>query len=161
MIRRKINRFTRYAQMACLCSVFISVTCCADSKNSQTINSFFKKATLGGASRNYDLRTVIPAEWERVCIGYFPYASQAHIEEKFRGKVLGKYKVVGDSNWMLLGINAKNEITQVVLDVDVSIFLSKNFRSTRTGHVDCVYREQAILTPTINNGKQYIKFGNL
>lgn len=153
-------RIERYAGAACLAFVLLSLVSCSNYRITRTTNSFFKEVARGGPQKEYDLRTVIPDEWERICIGYFPYQKQSHVEKKLGGKIVGKSEIVpNDTNWMFFGINAKNEITQVVLDHEVSIFLGDNFTMSGLG-VNCVPREQAVLTPTIRDGKPCLKLGH-
>ncbi|MFZ5864396.1 MAG: hypothetical protein ACOYXY_00800 [Thermodesulfobacteriota bacterium] len=125
----------------------------------RAVNTFFGEVVLGGPSKNYDLRTHIPKEWERVCIDFLPYAPQTFVEEKFAGKIRGEYQIVCDTNFMLLGINANNEITQVVLDKDVSRFLGNSFRGCDPGCVNCVPREKAVLRSITRNGTSFLELG--
>ncbi|WP_157212172.1 hypothetical protein [Desulfomonile tiedjei] len=110
-------------------------------------------------SSHYDLRDVVPGDWEEVCIVYFPYISRSDIEKKFQGKVVGREKFVSEAHWMLLGINGKREITQVVLDVDVGRFLADNFKGA-SWQRNCVSSQEAVLTWITQNGQRYLKLGN-
>jgi hypothetical protein len=152
-------RLTRYVTIACLGFVYFSATGCADWRTSRAINSFFREVALSGPSKNYDLRSVIPADWQEVCIAYFPYAEQSHIEEKFGGKIRGEYQITFEDQYMLLGINANNEITQVVLD-GVGSFLANHFRFGVWRRANCVSREQAVLISRTSNGQQYLTLGD-
>jgi hypothetical protein len=157
-----ITRFRRSARIVCLCFLVFFAISCTDYRTRRDINSFFREVAQGGPSRSYDLRSVIPDEWEKVCIGYFPYENQKHIEKKFGGKVRGNFKiVVNKSDWMFLGINAENEITQVVLDREISTFLFNNFRGVAAWGGSCVSRDQAVLIWLTHNGKPYLKLGDL
>jgi hypothetical protein len=154
--------FSRWARIVCLCFLVFFAISCSDYRTRRDINSFFKEVAQGGPSRSYDLRSVIPHDWDRVCLGYFSNLDQKHIEKKLGGKIGGNFTIFGyKSDYMVLGINAENEITQVVLDREISIFLSKNFRGLNVWGARCVSRDQAVLTSRSDNGKQYLKLGDL
>ena len=141
--------------------MFFAISC-TDYRTRRDINSFFREVAQGGPSRSYDLRSVIPDEWERVCIAYFPYAMPSDIEERFGAKIRGKFEVVvNDANFMVLGINAENEITQVVPDREISMFLGNNIQGLGLWRASCVSRQHAVLIPITDNGKQYLKLGDL
>ncbi|MEW6530966.1 MAG: hypothetical protein AB1473_09035 [Thermodesulfobacteriota bacterium] len=158
-MRELIIHVAKCAQMACLCGVLVLTSSCSDYIISWRINKFFKEISVKEPSSHYDLRDVIPGEWEEVCIAYFPYITRSDIERKFQGKVVGREKFVSDAHYMLLGINGKREITQIVLDVEVGAFLSDNLKGA-AWRVNCVPRQEAVLTWMTENGRRYLKLGN-
>ncbi len=127
-MREMSIRVAKYAQFVCLAGILVLITSCSDYMLNRKINAFFKQMNVNERVSYYDLRDVIPVEWEEVCIVYFPYITRSDIEKKFHGKVVGPDKFVSKAHWMLLGINGKREITQVVLDVEVGTFFLDNFR---------------------------------
>jgi len=157
-MRELIVQLMKYAQIACLSGLLVLTSSCSDYIISRKMNSFFKQINVSEPSSYYDLRNIIPEEWEEVCIVYFPYMTRSDLEKKFHGKIVGRDKFVGKAHWMLLGINGKREITRVVLDVEVGAFLADNFRGA-SWRVNCVSREQAVLTWITENGKRYLKLG--
>ncbi len=142
-------------------SALLFATACDGGRDlGEAINAHLSKITRNDAQTSLDLQSVIPAAWEKVCLGYFPYTSKSRIEDEYRGKILGEFKVVGDSNWILLGITASNEITQVVLDLEISKYLGDHFRGTAT-EKSCVSRDQAVIVSAHHEGKRVIHLGKL
>ena len=159
-MRVKVTRLMRREQR--LGAIFmLGVAACSVSFNVNEAMRYFFLAEEGGkASSSLELRSMAPIAWEKLCLVYFPYASQFHIEEKYQGKILGEYKSVGDANWMLLGITGNNEITQVVLDLEVSKYLGEHFRPVASSS-QCVSRANAVLVLEADgNGERYVRLGN-
>lgn len=138
-------------------SMTFSPACLSGEKINRIVGAYLKDIERGATSNSLDMRSNIPAEWMRVCIGYFPYASKVSIERKLQGKVRGEYVVTGDDKWMFLGMNAAGEINQSVFDAEASKLLGKYYRSSR--EVDCVDRELAVLTPKKKDGMVEISLG--
>ena len=166
---REMVGLTKYARIGCLGMVFCFVIGCTDwgmgeaiqsVRVSRRINGFLRQAVRYGASRNYDLRPNIPIEWKRVCIDSAPYANQTIAEKKYGGKFHGKYQQLDDSSLMVVGIDANNEMTQVVLDGDVSRFLGQTYRGCGRNCLNSVSREQAVLTPVTRDGKTRLQLGS-
>lgn len=151
-----LSRFSRLRISAtCMVAALFTVNCLKVDIGS-AVNSRFKESIRGDMD-HVDLRTVVPANWERICIAYLPYAAGSDVEKKYQGKIVGQYNLSGDANWMILGISAQREISQIVLDVDVSRFLASNLSSVSD---NCAYRTEAVLKSTTNNGKKTFHFGS-
>ncbi len=163
VVARNIGK--HYSLNAILPSVFLFVStllvtmaCDGDRKLNEAINGHLSRIVHNDAQESLDLRNIIPGAWEKVCLGYFPYASRSRIEDEFRGKIIGEFKVVSDSNWLLLGITANNEITQVVLDLEISRYFGDHFRGLPTAR-SCVSRDQAVIASVSQEGKRFIYLG--
>lgn len=139
-------------------ALLVATACDGDRELNEAINAHLSRIMRNDAQASLDLQSVIPAAWEKVCLGYIPYASKSRIEDEYQGKILGEFKVVGDSNWMLLGITASNEITQVVLGLEISRYLGNHFRGAATAK-SCVSRDQAVLIAVHHEGKRSIHLG--
>lgn len=154
-----MNLFIRiFVNIFCGVSVGSLCACSSNESLEQVLAEYATNIERDGQLTSLDLRSYLPIEWEKVCIGYFPYASKAMVEEKLQGKIISKFENGNDSRWMLLGISGKGEITQVELDDKISILFGKHFRAP--ARYVCVARQQALLTATTDGRNIRINLGN-
>ena len=141
---------------ASVISALIAVSC-VEASIDQAVNSHFKES-IHRKVDHIDLRTILPANWDRVCIAYLPYITRSDVEKKYRGKVVGEYKMAGDANWVILGISDRGDISQIVLDAEVSQFLVNNLKYSSPTD-SCTHRTEAVLKSIASNGKRLFHFG--